>query len=212
MSCTLGGCTLSSKQNTQARHLTQVPLQLLTLSVLLDAIVWGSWEADTRRQGRLPDGTRGTGARAPEAMEACMAMKPDWRPMSLTTPMPLSADAASTLAASSARWLSLHRRVKAKAFVDLRRRWAWVRPWLHIPLIWPHGGHQQKDPARLTDYYLIWVSARSRCKAIPHKALAMWPSPATTTLARPCCAYVETGRYDGDSSCKFCVSMEVLMH
>ena len=35
-----------------------------------------------------------------------MAMKPDWRPMSLTTPMPLSADAASTLAASSARWLS----------------------------------------------------------------------------------------------------------
>ena len=38
----------------------------------------------------------------PEAMEACMAMKPEERPMSLTKPMPWSAEAASTLAASSA--------------------------------------------------------------------------------------------------------------
>ena len=35
----------------------------------------------------------------PDANAACMAMKPDWRPMSLTTPTPLSADLASTAAA-----------------------------------------------------------------------------------------------------------------
>lgn len=44
--------------------------------------------------------------RIPEAMEACMAMKPDWRPISLTRPMPLYADVASTLAASRARCAS----------------------------------------------------------------------------------------------------------
>ena len=36
-------------------------------------------------------------------MEACSAMKPDCRPMSLTRPMPLRALEASTFAASSAR-------------------------------------------------------------------------------------------------------------
>jgi len=29
-------------------------------------------------------------------MDACTAMKPDWRPISLTSPMPLRADEAST--------------------------------------------------------------------------------------------------------------------
>lgn len=38
----------------------------------------------------------------PEAREACMAMNPEERPMSLTTPMPLSADDDSTLADNSA--------------------------------------------------------------------------------------------------------------
>jgi hypothetical protein len=39
---------------------------------------------------------------SPEAMEACMAMKPEERPMSLTRPMPRRVDRASTLAAISA--------------------------------------------------------------------------------------------------------------
>ena len=39
---------------------------------------------------------------APEAREACSAMKPEERPMSLTTPTPRYAELASTLAASSA--------------------------------------------------------------------------------------------------------------
>mmetsp|Transcript_28702 Transcript_28702/g.73680 ORF Transcript_28702/g.73680 Transcript_28702/m.73680 type:complete len:226 (+) Transcript_28702:642-1319(+) len=40
----------------------------------------------------------------PEAMDASMAMKPDWRPMSFTIPRPHLALEASTLAASRARW------------------------------------------------------------------------------------------------------------
>jgi hypothetical protein len=49
--------------------------------------------------------THGRGS-SPEAMEACMAMKPDCRPISFTSPMPLCALLASTLAAISARCAS----------------------------------------------------------------------------------------------------------
>mmetsp|Transcript_36503 Transcript_36503/g.107821 ORF Transcript_36503/g.107821 Transcript_36503/m.107821 type:complete len:230 (+) Transcript_36503:512-1201(+) len=42
----------------------------------------------------------------PLAMDACMAMKPDWRPMSFTKPRPWYALLASTFAASSARCAS----------------------------------------------------------------------------------------------------------
>ena len=49
-----------------------------------------------------------------------MAMKPEERPMSLTTPMPWYAEPASTLAASSASCACLHRRVEPEALVDLR--------------------------------------------------------------------------------------------
>ena len=38
-------------------------------------------------------------------MEACMVMKPEERPMSLTRPMPRRVERASTLAAISAVWL-----------------------------------------------------------------------------------------------------------
>ena len=38
-------------------------------------------------------------------MDACIAMKPEERPMSLTSPMPRRVDRASTLAAISAPWL-----------------------------------------------------------------------------------------------------------
>ena len=44
--------------------------------------------------------------RSPEAMEACIAMNPDCRPISFTSPMPLRALPASTFAASKARWAS----------------------------------------------------------------------------------------------------------
>ena len=39
---------------------------------------------------------------SPDAMDACMAMKPEERPMSFTRPMPRAADRASVLAAISA--------------------------------------------------------------------------------------------------------------
>lgn len=50
--------------------------------------------------------TRQGGWAVPEAMEACMAMKPEERPMSLTKPMPWLAELLSTLAASKAVWAS----------------------------------------------------------------------------------------------------------